>query len=198
MQYKLCTKLRNLKKVLKTLNNDKVEDLTIKSIEANAALDESINGKRNRNKIYSITRDDGSLIEGDILVKNEAIRHFQSIFGCSMPTRQGIGSTLSNIIDKVISNDQANFMGRDITNDEIREESTHWRGNSSTIVANKLCLGVTVYHIWRERNCRIFEGTQKTTSVVALSIIDTIRCRLSSINLKDHLIIALNWNINSS
>ncbi|KAK2653272.1 hypothetical protein Ddye_013128 [Dipteronia dyeriana] len=40
MQYKLCSKLRNLKKVLKTLNNDMVEDLTIKSIEVKAALDD--------------------------------------------------------------------------------------------------------------------------------------------------------------
>ncbi|KAK3204578.1 hypothetical protein Dsin_018624 [Dipteronia sinensis] len=40
MQYKLCSKLRNLKKVLKALNNDKVGDLTIKSIEAKATLDE--------------------------------------------------------------------------------------------------------------------------------------------------------------
>ncbi|KAK3226008.1 hypothetical protein Dsin_005870 [Dipteronia sinensis] len=38
-----------------------------------------------------------------------------------MPARHGIGSTLSNIIDKVISNDQVDFMGRDVTNDEIRE-----------------------------------------------------------------------------
>ncbi|KAK3189461.1 hypothetical protein Dsin_029022 [Dipteronia sinensis] len=76
--------------------------------------------------------------------------------------------------------------------------STHWRGNSPTIVANKLCLGVAVYHIWRERNCRVFEGTQKTSLVVARSIIDTIRCWLSSFNLKNHPIIALNWNVNSS
>ncbi|KAK3221965.1 hypothetical protein Dsin_008990 [Dipteronia sinensis] len=40
MQYKLCSKLQNLKKVLKTLNNDKVGDLTIKSVEAKAALDD--------------------------------------------------------------------------------------------------------------------------------------------------------------
>ncbi|KAK3229967.1 hypothetical protein Dsin_001848 [Dipteronia sinensis] len=40
MQYKLCSKLRNMKKVLKTLNNDKVGDLTIKSIEAKATLDD--------------------------------------------------------------------------------------------------------------------------------------------------------------
>ncbi|KAK3218480.1 hypothetical protein Dsin_012450 [Dipteronia sinensis] len=165
-------------KVLKTLNNDKVRELTIKSIEAKAALDDcqhlldqqsldsnlrirekelitcytttlkaeedllrqksriqwlkagdrnssyffkAINGKRNRSKIHTITGDDGSLIEGDILVKKEAIRHFQTILGCSRPVSHGIGSTLSNIIDKVISNEQADFMGRDVTNDEIRE-----------------------------------------------------------------------------
>ncbi|KAK3193244.1 hypothetical protein Dsin_024554 [Dipteronia sinensis] len=178
MQYKLCSKHQNLKKVLKTLNNDKVGDLTIKSIEANAALDDcqrlldqqaldsnlrirekelircytttlkaeedllrqksriqwlkagdrnssyffkAINGKRNRSKIHTITGDDGSLIEGDILVKKEAIRHFQTILGCSRPVSHGISSSLSNIIDKVISNGQADFMGRDVTDDMIRE-----------------------------------------------------------------------------
>ncbi|KAI9174132.1 hypothetical protein LWI28_012433 [Acer negundo] len=80
----------------------------------------AINGRRNRSKIHSISGDDGSLIEGDIPVKNEAIRHFQNILGCTMPTRHGIG-TLSNIIDNVISNDQADLMNRDVTNDEIRE-----------------------------------------------------------------------------
>ncbi|KAK3230002.1 hypothetical protein Dsin_001883 [Dipteronia sinensis] len=176
MQYKLCSKLQNLKKVLKILNNDKVGDLTIKSIEAKAALDDCqrlfdqqpidsnlrirekeliscytttlkaeedllrqksriqwlkasdrnssyffkvINGKRNRSKIHTITGDDGSLIEGDILVKKEAIPHFQTILGYSRPVSHGIGSTLSNIIDKVISNGQANFMGRDFIDDEI-------------------------------------------------------------------------------
>ncbi|KAK3204579.1 hypothetical protein Dsin_018625 [Dipteronia sinensis] len=80
----------------------------------------AINGRCNRSKIHSITSDDVSLIEGDIPVKNEAIRHFQNILGCSMPVRHGIG-TLGNIIDNVISNDQADSMDRDVTNDEIRE-----------------------------------------------------------------------------
>ncbi|KAK3204556.1 hypothetical protein Dsin_018602 [Dipteronia sinensis] len=81
----------------------------------------AINGKRNRSKIHTITGDDGSLTEGDILVKKEAIRHFQTILGCPRPVSHGIGSTLSNINDKVISNGQADFMGRDVTDDEIRE-----------------------------------------------------------------------------
>ncbi|KAK3204560.1 hypothetical protein Dsin_018606 [Dipteronia sinensis] len=81
----------------------------------------AINGKRNRSKIHTITGDDGSLTEGDILVKKEAIHHFQTILGCPRPVSHGIGSTLRNIIDKVISNRQADFMGRDVTDDEIRE-----------------------------------------------------------------------------
>ncbi|KAK3229793.1 hypothetical protein Dsin_001674 [Dipteronia sinensis] len=154
--------LRNLKKALKTLNNDKVGDLTIKLIEAKDALDngqrllnmqpldsnlrmrekeliscytltlkaeedllrqksriqwlkagdrnssyffKAINGKCNRSKIHSITGDDDSLIEDY----------------SSLPARHGIGSTLSNIIDKVISSDQGNLMGREVTNEEIRE-----------------------------------------------------------------------------
>ncbi|KAK3230020.1 hypothetical protein Dsin_001901 [Dipteronia sinensis] len=161
MQFKLGSKLRNLKMALKTLNNDNVGDVATKSIEAKVALDarqllldiqpldtnlrmrenelineytlslqaeedllrkksriqwlkagdrnssyffKAINGRRNRSKIHSITGDDGSLIEDDIPVKNEAIHHFQNILGCSMPVRHGIG-TLSNIIDNVISND---------------------------------------------------------------------------------------------
>ncbi|KAK3189478.1 hypothetical protein Dsin_029039 [Dipteronia sinensis] len=82
---------------------------------------QAINGKRNRSKIHTITGDYGSLIEGDILVKKEAICHFQTILGYSRPVSHGIGTTLSNIIDKVISNGQADFMGRDVTNDEIQE-----------------------------------------------------------------------------
>ncbi|KAK3221991.1 hypothetical protein Dsin_009016 [Dipteronia sinensis] len=83
-------------------------------------------------------------------------------------------------------------------NDFIAWASTHWKGNTHIIVAKKLCFGAAVYHIWRERNCRIFKGTQRTNLVDARSIIDTIRCRLSSINLKDHPLIALNWNVKAN
>ncbi|KAK3189545.1 hypothetical protein Dsin_029106 [Dipteronia sinensis] len=81
----------------------------------------AINGKRNRSKIHTITGDDGSLIEGDNLVKKEAIRHFQTILGYTRPVSHEIGSALSNIIDEVISNGQADFMGKDVTYDEIWE-----------------------------------------------------------------------------
>ncbi|KAK3189453.1 hypothetical protein Dsin_029014 [Dipteronia sinensis] len=41
----------------------------------------AINGRRNTSKIHAITDDDGTLIEGDLPVKNEAIRHFHNILG---------------------------------------------------------------------------------------------------------------------
>ncbi|KAK2658664.1 hypothetical protein Ddye_005197 [Dipteronia dyeriana] len=178
MQFQLCYKLRNLKKALKSLNKNTVGDVTVKSIEAKAALVEcqrnldlqpldaslriqkkelmssytlavqteeedflrqksrvqwlkagdrnssyffkAIKERRNRSKILSISGEDDSLIEGDTRVKSEAIGHFQNILGCSMPSRHGSRS-LRNVIDKHISNDQVDYMSREVTNDEIRE-----------------------------------------------------------------------------
>ncbi|KAK2658719.1 hypothetical protein Ddye_005252 [Dipteronia dyeriana] len=56
----------------------------------------------------------------DTHVKSEAIRHFQNILGCSMPSRHGSRS-LRNVIEKQISNDQADYMSREVTNDEIHK-----------------------------------------------------------------------------
>ncbi|KAK2655477.1 hypothetical protein Ddye_008529 [Dipteronia dyeriana] len=81
---------------------------------------QAIKERRNRSKILSISGEDGSLIEGDTRVKSEAIGHFQNILGFSMPSRHGYRS-LRNVIDKHISNDQADYMSREVTNDEIRE-----------------------------------------------------------------------------
>lgn len=76
--------------------------------------------------------------------------------------------------------------------------SQRWKGKSPSIVVKKLCLAVAVYSIWRERNNRIFGSSHKTSIVVTRSIIDTIRSRLLSINLKDWPHVALKWNISIS
>ena len=44
----------------------------------------------------------------------------ENILGCSLPSRHG-SRPLRNVIDKHISTDQADFMSRQVTNDEIRE-----------------------------------------------------------------------------
>ncbi|KAK3225498.1 hypothetical protein Dsin_005360 [Dipteronia sinensis] len=71
----------------------------------------AINGRQNRNKILSIMGEDGSLIEGDVPVKNEVIRHFQKIIGCSVPSLNRVGK-LQTIIHNHISNYQANLMSK--------------------------------------------------------------------------------------
>ncbi|KAK3193372.1 hypothetical protein Dsin_024682 [Dipteronia sinensis] len=64
--------------------------------------------------------EDGSLIECDVSVKNEAIRHFQKILSCSVPSLNGAG-TLQTIIHNHISNDQADLINRGVTNEEIHD-----------------------------------------------------------------------------
>ncbi|KAK3189588.1 hypothetical protein Dsin_029149 [Dipteronia sinensis] len=177
MQFKLCSKLRILKKALKSPNKIQVGDVTVKLNEAKKELEEcqrlldahptdntfrlqekdiiitytmalqaeedflqqksriqwlhagdrnssyfftAFNGRQNRNKILSIMREDGSLIEGDVPVKNEDIRHFQKILGCSVPLLNRDG-TLQTIIHNHISNDQVDLMSRGVTNEEIRD-----------------------------------------------------------------------------
>ncbi|KAI9174462.1 hypothetical protein LWI28_017614 [Acer negundo] len=117
----------------------------------------AINGRRNRSKIHSISGDDGFLIECDIPVKNEAIRHFQNILGCTMPTRHGI-DTLSNIIDNVISNDQADLMDRDVTNDEIREKTWDIVGED---VINAIQEFFRSGHLFKELNATIISLVPK-------------------------------------
>ncbi|KAK3184843.1 hypothetical protein Dsin_032129 [Dipteronia sinensis] len=55
------------------------------------------------------------------LSENDILKNCLTMINLSRPVSYGIGTTLSNIIDKVISNGQADFMGRDVTDDEIRE-----------------------------------------------------------------------------
>ena len=60
------------------------------------------------------------MIEGDTQIKSEAVRHFQNILSCSLPSIHG-SRPLRNVIDKHISANQTDFMSREVTNDEIRE-----------------------------------------------------------------------------
>ena len=56
---------------------------------------------------------------------------------------------------------------------------TKGKGLHSTI--RKLCLAVSVYYIWRERNLRLHDNTSRPASAVLHIILDTIRGRLLSI-----------------
>ena len=64
---------------------------------------------------------------------------------------------------------------------------TRTQGKDLRSTIRKLCLAVSVYHIWRERNIRLHDHISRLPNAVLHLIQDTIRCRLLSIrNIHDN------------
>ena len=60
--------------------------------------------------------------------------------------------------------------------------ATHWQGNSFSTTIKKLCLAITVYQIWKERNSRFHTNSVHTTEDLFCSISEQIRLKLSTFN----------------
>ena len=137
--------------------------------------------------LYRVQRYDPQVVATCVLCNSQADIHAHLFFECSY--------------SKAIWTQLLNKCGCPWSGlswyDFIEWESFHWKGNSPSMVTKNLCLAVAVYCIWRERNYRFFKSSRKLNVEVAWSIIDTICCWLSSINLKDWPLLALNCNINS-
>ena len=69
-------------------------------------------------------------------------------------------------------------------NDTIKEMSSWKNNNSVWKIIGKLCLAATVYHIWMERNGRLFSDNKRSADTLFKIIIDEIRMRLMSIKAK--------------
>ncbi|XP_011085632.1 uncharacterized protein LOC105167557 [Sesamum indicum] len=61
--------------------------------------------------------------------------------------------------------------------------SQRWRGKHIVNMAYRALLAACIYHIWRERNLRRFEHTERTASTTALLIVEDIRQWILSITL---------------
>ncbi|KAL2224843.1 UNVERIFIED_CONTAM: hypothetical protein Sindi_2938100 [Sesamum indicum] len=66
---------------------------------------------------------------------------------------------------------------------DIEWASQRWRGKHIVNISYQALLASCVYHIWRERNLRRFEHTERTPSTMALLIVEDIRQRILSISL---------------
>ncbi|KAL2224646.1 UNVERIFIED_CONTAM: hypothetical protein Sindi_3028700 [Sesamum indicum] len=75
---------------------------------------------------------------------------------------------------------------RDWTTD-IAWASRRWRGKHIINISYRALLASCVYHIWRERNLRRFEHTEKTPSTMALLIVEDIKQRIHSITLPRYI-----------
>ncbi|XP_071729448.1 uncharacterized protein [Rutidosis leptorrhynchoides] len=52
-------------------------------------------------------------------------------------------------------------------------------------VINRISIAATVYHIWQERNCRIFKGGRRPEKEIVQCIVDGIRMKLSTLFVKN-------------
>ena len=66
----------------------------------------------------------------------------------------------------------------------IEWAATNWKGKFLPVAVKKLCLIGAVYAIWRERNNRIFKNESKSPMVILKDIINIVRKRLLSMDLK--------------
>ncbi|KAL2235307.1 UNVERIFIED_CONTAM: hypothetical protein Sindi_1262900 [Sesamum indicum] len=67
--------------------------------------------------------------------------------------------------------------------DDITWASQRWRGKHIINMSYRALLAACVYHIWKERNLRRFDHTERTPATIALLIIEDIRQRIHSIPL---------------
>ncbi|KAL2228620.1 UNVERIFIED_CONTAM: hypothetical protein Sindi_1841700 [Sesamum indicum] len=66
---------------------------------------------------------------------------------------------------------------------DIEWATRKWRGKHIIDGAYRTLLASCVYHIWRERNLRRFEHTERTPATLSILIIDDVRQRILSIDL---------------
>lgn len=65
-------------------------------------------------------------------------------------------------------------------------------------IIQKLSFAAVVYHIWQERNSRIFNASKRSEEAVVNSICDDVRAKLMSVNVKTTVNVLRaekEWNI---
>ncbi|KAL2252888.1 UNVERIFIED_CONTAM: LINE-1 retrotransposable element ORF2 protein [Sesamum indicum] len=66
---------------------------------------------------------------------------------------------------------------------DIEWATRKWRGKHIIYSAYRTLLVSCVYHIWRERNLRRFEHTERTPATLSILIVDDVRQRILSVDL---------------
>ena len=66
---------------------------------------------------------------------------------------------------------------------DIEWATRKWRGKHIINSAYRTLLASCVYHIWRERNLRRFQHTERTPATLSILIVDDVRQRILSVDL---------------
>ncbi|KAL0283162.1 UNVERIFIED_CONTAM: hypothetical protein Sradi_7238700 [Sesamum radiatum] len=69
--------------------------------------------------------------------------------------------------------------------EDITWASTRWKGGHIVQAAYRALLSAIVYHIWRERNQRVFRHIERPSSTIASIAVAEIRQKILSLELSD-------------
>ncbi|KAL8148817.1 hypothetical protein AgCh_005984 [Apium graveolens] len=117
---------------------------------------------------YNTVADFG--VEGQVVWPQELVH--------KIPDLQGLSVRLSNSLDQrrgyLLS-----FQGR--WERSIQISSSSWKGKSLFVLINKLILAGVVFHVWQERNRRLFQSKRKQFWQVVADVEDDVRKKLQGL-----------------
>jgi len=91
----------------------------------------SVNGRHNRNRLLSVTREDGEVVEGHKAVKSEVIAYFQSVLGVKQMPGGLNAEVVESAINLKLSSTQQHVLAQDVTREEIKHAMFSLKNNKA-------------------------------------------------------------------
>jgi len=91
----------------------------------------SVNGRHNRNKLLSLTREDGEVVEGHEAVKSEVIVYFHRVLGVDQMPRVLNEEVVELAINLKLSSTQQHALAQDVTREEIKHAMFSLKNNKA-------------------------------------------------------------------
>jgi len=80
----------------------------------------SVNGRQNRNKLLSLIREDGEVVEGHETFKSEIIAYFHRVLGVDEMPRVLNEEVMESAINLKLSSTQQHVLAQDVTREKIK------------------------------------------------------------------------------
>jgi hypothetical protein len=91
----------------------------------------SVNGRHNRNRLLSVTRKDGEVVERHKAAKSEVIAYFQSVLGVKQMPRGLNEEVVESTINLKLSSTQQHILAQDVTREEIKHAMFSLKNNKA-------------------------------------------------------------------
>ncbi|KAL7196041.1 hypothetical protein ACSBR1_036130 [Camellia fascicularis] len=143
----------------------------------------SVKSNINRGKILNVEMEGGRVSSKPEEVHDAFIEYFSKLFGTPSQNHCRDSNRIQELIKSRVTSDQAIMMASPVLWPEIviivNRES---KGRSMKSIITRLSFLCTVYHVWMERNNRIFNKESKPVEVIINSIVLMVRSRMLSVS----------------